>query len=296
LYVNILLGFVGFVLFALVFRVFMLSVQQKCLRAVVYDLSYILDEYDIDYWWDFGTLLGLVREGDVIYTEVDADVSIHVDSRPSFLDTAIQADLARYGYSLEPRDELKFRVYGPWGSFADMDVWVTYNTSHLYMVTGKHHDFSRYILPRDLILPTKRIRDVGDRASLTPSLNDNVRLPAHPHQVIAYWYGPKWRIPQHYDKGNDPNTDQMEMFFWTHLLLFWEVFHAAKVSARLYAHGMHALLHGILLIPNVLACVPFIALAVTAWRNPTFIHVAVASVLAVLASFFTMLLVVFLTV
>jgi hypothetical protein len=56
-----------------------MTVQQQQLRSMVAAASAVLERHHVSYWWDFGTLLGLVREGDIIWTETDADISVFLN-------------------------------------------------------------------------------------------------------------------------------------------------------------------------------------------------------------------------
>lgn len=52
-----------------------MSHQAKIRNTVAY-LIKLFNEIDLHYWIDFGTLLGAVREGDIIAWDIDADFSI----------------------------------------------------------------------------------------------------------------------------------------------------------------------------------------------------------------------------
>ena len=43
---------------------------------MAHDVIQALNETDITYWVDFGTLLGIHREGDIILLDNDADICI----------------------------------------------------------------------------------------------------------------------------------------------------------------------------------------------------------------------------
>ena len=83
----------------------------------------------LHHWWDFGTLLGLVREDDLIFTEVDADLSLTWRARDRLSagwesDPAMRRRWAELGFvRLQHRDALKLRVFDSWGWFLDADVW-----------------------------------------------------------------------------------------------------------------------------------------------------------------------------
>jgi hypothetical protein len=52
-----------------------LTLSQVGLRCVVRHLSDVCAENNLTYWWDFGTSLGIVREHDIIWTEVRKSLS-----------------------------------------------------------------------------------------------------------------------------------------------------------------------------------------------------------------------------
>lgn len=222
-----------------VIRTVAYSAQRNCLRAIVKDLSTVLDNHKLDYWWDFGTLLGLVREHDIIYSEFDADISIPMQTRSVFYsEPGLVDDLDALGYTISERDEYKLRLFGPWGWFGDMDVWTTgTNVSTLFMVTGKNIERSRYVLPQSLLLPTQPISAVGISLSHRSGIPDSVRVPAKPQEVLRYWYGKTWNIPLKYEKGNDPSTDMLEMFLVHNLMWVFELFSSFKALVRILING-----------------------------------------------------------
>jgi len=57
--------------------------------------------HHIDYWCDFGTLLGFYRERDIISGDKDADLSILEGEKPKIM--ALAAVLRANGYELTDR-------------------------------------------------------------------------------------------------------------------------------------------------------------------------------------------------
>lgn len=252
--------------------------QQQCLRHVVQDISMVLEGNEIDYWWDFGTLLGLVRGGDIIYTEVDADISIPKTSRDK-LDThpAVLEQLRAMGYQIEHRDALKLRLYGPWGWFGDMDVWIIEESHQVFMATGKNQDMSRYRLPQGWFMPTSTLgalqaEKVGAHM-LSPWFSPAMRVPAQPIVVLEYWYSVAWRTPRRFDKGNDPSTDKLELFLWHHAMWVYESFLALKCIARVGVYGLRNIVTFVFSIPSTMQFITLVAGFVTVGRNTHNTHV-----------------------
>src|SRR5215213_3066884 len=60
--------------------------RRDALRRVVPAVASILDAHGVDYWADFGTLLGIRREQDIILGDKDADVSVLASEKPKILE------------------------------------------------------------------------------------------------------------------------------------------------------------------------------------------------------------------
>ncbi len=263
-------GIISLFVFLALFRILMLSTEQACLRSVVVDLSTCLYEFQMDYWWDFGTLLGLMREGNIIYSEVDADISIPVETRRNFFEVeGFQNCLSASGFQIEKRDELKLRLYGPWGWFGDMDVWEPAANHTLFMVTGRNVERNRYILPQHLLLPTQPWENIPNQQNVIRTLPEWIRVPAQPSVVLEYWYGPTWVTPRKYDKGNDPSTDALELFFFQNAVWIYEVGMAFKFFFRILVNGVLSLLRGVFNFPNVFGLLSAVALSAAIFREPT---------------------------
>lgn len=269
------------------------SAQRSCIRAIVQDLSATLSVHGLDYWWDFGTLLGLIRERDIIYSEVDADISIPMSSRQRFYKQAgLIEDLEYLGYTIAERDENKLRLFGPWGWFGDMDVWTAgANASTLFMVTGKNFDRSRYVLPEALLLPTQPLSNLGISLSHRSGISDSIRVPAKPYEVLQYWYGPSWNVPRKYEKGNDPSGDKLEMFLIRNLMWVFELFTSLKALTRILLNGTFTFLTLKWSFANCFGVVVAIGLSWWLLRDPqrrTPVFVSLVLVLSLFVCAFTM--------
>jgi hypothetical protein len=58
----------------------------KHLREIIWYLTDLLEEEQIPYWADFGTLLGAVREGRTISHDTDGDLCAFLVDRPRIMD------------------------------------------------------------------------------------------------------------------------------------------------------------------------------------------------------------------
>jgi hypothetical protein len=75
--------------------------RRAVLRRVVRDVCRIFEAHHVDYWCDFGTLLGFYRERDIINGDKDADFSILETEKPRIM--ALADVLRANGYDLTDR-------------------------------------------------------------------------------------------------------------------------------------------------------------------------------------------------
>lgn len=72
----------------------------KQTESVLFDITSFLDQHQIRYWLDFGTLLGIYRDGALIPWDHVADISIHSDDAETLWKVKSQLSLK---YRLSPR-------------------------------------------------------------------------------------------------------------------------------------------------------------------------------------------------
>jgi len=75
--------------------------RQRALRRAVADVGRIFAAHGIDYWCDFGTLLGFYRDGDIIPSDKDADLSIMASEKTRIM--ALADTFRTHGYELTDR-------------------------------------------------------------------------------------------------------------------------------------------------------------------------------------------------
>src|ERR1700682_4487304 len=72
--------------------------RQRLLRRCLLEICDVLNAHGVDYWCDYGTLLGYYRDHDVIRGDYDLDICLLDDERPKLIDL-VPALKAR-GYTL----------------------------------------------------------------------------------------------------------------------------------------------------------------------------------------------------
>lgn len=162
--------------------------RRAALRRILPEVCRVLEAHGIDYWCDFGTLLGFHREQDIIRGDKDADLSIPVGERPRVMALA-DAFRAR-GLDLTDRGGRARRliriVDRRTGYYVDM---------YPYTLDGA-------VLRSVLASPQEDIPAalVGTRVP-APFLGATIRVPGDVVAVLRHRYGPGFEVPRRGDKG-----------------------------------------------------------------------------------------------
>ena len=62
------------------------DVNKENAEKLLFDLLDLLDEHNITYWFNWGLLLGAIREKDFIVYDTDMDITCHIEDRPYILE------------------------------------------------------------------------------------------------------------------------------------------------------------------------------------------------------------------
>jgi hypothetical protein len=162
--------------------------RHAALRRLVPGVCRILEAHHIDYWCDFGTLLGFHRERDIIRGDKDADLSIAEAETPRL--TALASVFADAGYELTDRGgragnvirifDRKTRYY------VDVYAYVRDGAMLRSLAFSPGED-----IPADLVAPRIDAEFLGA----------TIRIPADVEGVLRYRYGPQFSVPRRGDKG-----------------------------------------------------------------------------------------------
>jgi hypothetical protein len=162
--------------------------RRTALRRVVCDVCRIFEAHHIDYWCDFGTLLGFYRERDIITGDKDADLSILESEKPKIM--ALAGVLHTHGYELTDRGgrarkliriyEAKTRYY------LDVYPYVPDGAIMRSVLASPQED-----IPADLVA----------RRVPASFLGTTVRVPEDVPAALRYRYGPAFTTPRRGDKG-----------------------------------------------------------------------------------------------
>jgi hypothetical protein len=145
----------------------------------------IMDQHQLSFFLVFGTCLGIVRDGDIIPHDQDADVAIYFEDAPRFY-TAI-SDLKKEGFEL-----VDICKWGAKFSIKRNDDYID-----IYLIYKVKNPFYRLLGYRWKVSHGLFKADYYDHDVETEHryLGQEFRIP---NQVIAYLeehYGKSWKIP-----------------------------------------------------------------------------------------------------
>lgn len=154
---------------------------QKTLRVIAKDMIEEFNKQGVDYWVDYGTLLGIVRENDIIQHDNDVDVCMmdtpenHPKVRAAM--DALYKKNKGYIFTYEPWGAYRIKIKSLiWNRFAD--VYLTKQVDNKYVdPTGA--------IPVEMVGKKQYIDWQGLK----------VPVPEHIEESLVWRYGDNWRTP-----------------------------------------------------------------------------------------------------
>jgi len=192
--------------------------RRAALRRVVCDVCRIFEAHRIDYWCDFGTLLGFYRNGDIIPSDKDVDLSIMATEKPRIL--ALAATFRRHGYELTDQGGRARKL------LRIIDERTRYYVDIYPYVADGAVLRSVWASPQEDIPAALVARRVS--ASF---LGAPVTIPADVPAVLHHRYGPSYATPRRGDKGatrpyslarslfEDLQDNVLGVWSWVHAVL-----------------------------------------------------------------------------
>ena len=161
--------------------------RQRLLRQCLLDMCDVLNSHGVDYWCDFGTLLGYYRDHDVIRSDYDVDLCLLAEEKPALIGL-VSAFKAR-GYTLTDSNgttKLVIRIANDrTGYYAD---------TYVYRVDGPMaRSTFRSVEDVPLALVANRVA--------VPFLGGTIRIPQDVEPLLLHRYGPTYRVPRRGDQG-----------------------------------------------------------------------------------------------
>ena len=170
-----------------------LKTARWVLRKLSREVINMLNTYKVEYWADFGTLLGIVRDQDIILGDTDVDLSII--ETPENIEKLDYCTQLKFRWFNLKRDENRrsYTAYFKWLP-ARADIYVYRLNAKKEMYEGCEGPFSD--IPVELF---KKI-DYIQWGLL------NVSIPINYAEFLTYRYGKNWMIPKWNDKGRLHST------------------------------------------------------------------------------------------
>jgi hypothetical protein len=161
--------------------------RQRLLRQCLLDMCDVLNVNGVDYWCDFGTLLGYYRDHDVIRTDYDVDLCLLAEERAKLI--RLVPAFKACGYTLTDSNgttKLVIRIANDrTGYYADVYVYLTEGPMAR----------STFRSVEDVPLAL-----VSDRVEV-PFLGGAIRVPRQVEPLLLHRYGPGFRVPRRGDQG-----------------------------------------------------------------------------------------------
>ncbi|CAN5599449.1 hypothetical protein BH10ACT10_BH10ACT10_04000 [soil metagenome] len=218
------------------------SARDEIMDALEQVMRDLTEKCGLQTYLMYGCLLGAIRDGHMIGHDSDADVAyLSAYTHPFDIirecTTAIRA-MKRLGWKVIKMSGANFKVWVPLpdGRRCGIDVFGSFHIGDSFYVTGSLTGE----LDRSALLPFGTVTLEGRE----------VTAPARPEEVLAFTYGPQWRVPDpafHFD--HDPeDVHRMDAWFRAprRRLRFWHDFYKGPDAARVpkqpstfapWAHG-----------------------------------------------------------
>ncbi len=162
--------------------------RRLALRRALPEVCRVFEAAGIDYWCDFGTLLGYYREGDIIRGDKDVDLSALVTEKPKIV--ALADVFKSRGYVLTDRGGRARKLL----RIHDARTW--------YHVDVYPYETDGDLLRSVISSPTEDVpaRLVARRVGV-PFLGATLQVPEDVPALLTYRYGPGFMRPRRGDKG-----------------------------------------------------------------------------------------------
>lgn len=179
MYVKIFIGIIV-VYFILVFlvRLFLLY-RRDAIRKLFMETIKILNANNVNYWVDFGTLLGICRDKDIIIGDDDADICI-----PSTEEAKVENALRNSSLTWRKFEWGAFRTYTTFfGKEYFTDIFITTSNNEYYKIPSAEDT------------PIELLNDINMESVNLGKYSIKIRKPVRHGDLLEFRYGKKWKIP-----------------------------------------------------------------------------------------------------
>lgn len=185
-YIKIILTIIVILIIMIIIFNIITHIIRYILRNMAIDLFKTMNENDVTYWADFGTLLGIYREGDIIFGDNDVDVCIIDNEKTHKKMSKVLETMSKKGYKTEKKSWSAYRIY-KYSLFCD--IYINKIDKDIYLgATGENSN-----------IPVKFI---GNPQWFKWD-NINVKVPERLVDTLIWRYGDDFMTPKYGFKGRD---------------------------------------------------------------------------------------------
>jgi len=144
-----------------------------------------------EWWFEYGTALGIIRQNDFIEGDKDIDIGVYADDKVG----KMIGNLGQFAHSVsywKVEGFNKHYRYIKFGKFDKFDILVYYKFDDYYSIR-KEVDVNTFLCKR---IPTKFL----DKRQKIVFKGVDCYIPNNAHEYCEYLYGEDWRTPK--DENN----------------------------------------------------------------------------------------------
>lgn len=193
-YIILLHLFLVVLLLVVVSRWFILRIRLRSLTVILIES---LTKHDVEYWVDFGTLLGIYRDDDIIWKDEDVDICVVESPELHEKMKKVIEDLDKKGYKIIKAKWDAYRVTNKYkyiigGSYiADLYINNRILENGIYKgATGENSDIPMEFISVPKLFTWKKC-DI------------QVKVPENIHKTLVWRYGNDYMTPKSGYKGRD---------------------------------------------------------------------------------------------
>lgn len=157
-------------------------------------ITTIMEKHNIKYWITYGTLLGAVRENNIIKYDYDFDIGANIEDIDNIL--ALNEYIKKDGYSIDKAYMLhnnksiwkvSLHVNYKGKQMGDIYLYKKFNDGYMrrYDIQDGIYFWPKSTFPYEFVSKLIKIR-IRDKLYMAPQ---------HPIILIEQWYTKKWHIP-----------------------------------------------------------------------------------------------------
>jgi phosphorylcholine metabolism protein LicD len=179
MYVKIFVGLIlAYFVLVIIVTAFLLC-RREVIRKLFVDTINVLNKNNINYWVDFGTLLGICRNKDIIFGDDDADICI-----PESQEDKVEKALTN--------SELVWKKF-EWGAFRTYTrLFGKEYFTDIFIAKPKGEN---YQIPSAGDTPIELLSDINMESVMVGDYSIKIMKPKRSNELLEFRYGKKWKIP-----------------------------------------------------------------------------------------------------